>query len=111
MLVEEIVGFRPDLTLISAPSAELGIALAQSYLPHVILMDINLPGMDGHEAQRLLRDDPRTAHIPVIALSANAMERDVKRSIAAGFFAYLTKPIDIDAFTAAVDKALAAAAE
>ncbi|NHZ43181.1 PAS domain S-box protein [Massilia aquatica] len=110
MLVEEIVGFRPDLALITAPSAELGIALAQSYLPHVILMDINLPGMDGHEAQRLLRDDPRTAHIPVIALSANAMERDVKRSIAAGFFAYLTKPIDIDAFTAAVDRALAPAA-
>ncbi|NIA00482.1 PAS domain S-box protein [Massilia sp. CCM 8734] len=109
-LVEEIVGFRCDLALVSAPSAELGIALAQSYLPNVILMDINLPGMDGHEAQRLLRDDPRTAHIPVIALSANAMERDVKRSMAAGFFAYLTKPIDIDAFTAAVDRALAPAA-
>jgi PAS domain S-box-containing protein len=111
MLVEEIVGFRADLALISAPSAELGLALAQSYLPRVILMDINLPGMDGHEAQRLLRDDPRTAHIPVIALSANAMERDVKRSIAAGFFAYLTKPIDIDAFTAAVDQALASLPE
>ncbi|HEX8612669.1 MAG TPA: PAS domain S-box protein [Telluria sp.] len=110
-LVEEIVGFRPDLELISAPSAELGIALAQSCLPHVILMDINLPGMDGHEAQRLLRENPRTAHIPVIALSANAMERDVKRSMAAGFFAYLTKPIDIDAFTAAVDRALSPAPE
>ncbi|MDQ1817033.1 PAS domain S-box protein [Massilia sp. CCM 9210] len=111
LLVEEIVGFRPDLALISAPSAELGIALAQSYLPQVILMDINLPGMDGHEAQRLLRADPRTAHIPVIALSANAMERDVQRSIAAGFFAYLTKPIDIDAFSAAVDRALAPASD
>ncbi|MDM5179076.1 PAS domain S-box protein [Massilia sp. DJPM01] len=110
LLVEEIVSFRPDLTLISAPSAELGIALAQSYLPQVILMDINLPGMDGHEAQRQLRANPRTAHIPVIALSANAMERDVKRSIAAGFFAYLTKPIDINAFTAAVDRALASGA-
>ncbi|CUI06222.1 PAS domain S-box protein [Massilia antarctica] len=110
ILVEQIVGFRPDLALISAPSAELGIALAQSYLPQLILMDINLPGMDGHEAQRQLRANPRTAHIPVIALSANAMERDVKRSLAAGFFAYLTKPIDIDAFTAAVDQALAAGA-
>ena len=106
-LVEQIVGFRPDLQLISAPSAELGIAMAQSHVPQVILMDINLPGMSGHEAQRVLRDDVRTAHIPVIAVSANAMERDVRRGLAAGFSAYLTKPIDIVAFGAAIDAALA----
>ncbi|HZV65084.1 MAG TPA: PAS domain S-box protein [Telluria sp.] len=106
-LVEDIIGFRPDFTLISAIDAKSGIALAQSHRPHVILMDINLPGMSGREAKKLLSADERTAHIPVIALTANAMSSDIKKGIAAGFFRYLTKPLDVDVLLAAIDDALA----
>ena len=85
----------------------MGVALAQARMPQVILMDINLPGSSGTVAQQILSDDPRTAHIPVIALTAHAMEGDVRRGIAAGFFRYLTKPISLVAFNDAVDSALA----
>jgi CheY-like chemotaxis protein len=69
-------------------------------------MDLNLPGMGGLEALRVLRADPRTADIPVIALTANAMPRDVERGLAAGFFRYLTKPINIPVFNDAIDSTL-----
>ena len=105
-LVQEVVGFRHDLTLVSAGDAVSGIALAQSRQPRVILMDINLPGMNGREAKRVLASQPGTAHIPVIALSANAMPSDVKLGLAAGFFRYLTKPVDLDVLLAAIDDAL-----
>ena len=78
-LVEQILSFRTDIALISAPEAHLGIQLALAHLPNVILMDIHLPGMSGAEAQRVLRDEPRTAHIPVIALSASAMPRETSK--------------------------------
>ncbi len=106
MLVEEIIRFRGDLHLISAIDGERGVALARAQLPQVILMDMNLPGISGAEAQKILRDDPLTAHIPVIALTANAMANDVRQSIEAGFFRYLTKPIRIAALTEAIDSAL-----
>jgi signal transduction histidine kinase/CheY-like chemotaxis protein len=106
-LVEEIVRFRPDLRLLSAPDAALGIELAKAHLPAIVLMDLNLPGMSGTAALRELRADPATAAIPVIALTANAMPRDVERGLASGFFRYLTKPINIDEFTAAIDSTLA----
>ena len=61
-------------------------------------MDINLPGLSGLEALKILRQDPATAHIPIVALSANAMPRDVKRGLDAGFFRYLTKPIKVSEF-------------
>ena len=61
-------------------------------------MDINLPGISGIEALKILRDDPATAHIPVVALSANAMPRDIEKGLEAGFFRYLTKPIKVDEF-------------
>ena len=61
-------------------------------------MDINLPGISGIEALRILRGDPATAHIPVIALSANAMPRDIEKGMQAGFFRYLTKPIKVPEF-------------
>jgi protein-histidine pros-kinase len=105
-LVEEIIGFRPDLTFLSAVDANSGIMLAQSQRPDVILMDINLPGMNGNEAKRVLGADPRTAHIPVIALTANAMSSDIKKGIAAGFFRYLTKPIEVEVLHTAIDDAL-----
>lgn len=106
-LVEEIISFRPDLKLLSAPDGHLGIELARAHQPDIILMDINLPGLNGIDAVKLLRTDPRTAHIPVIALTANAMPRDVEKGLAAGFFRYLIKPINIDEFTEAINSTMA----
>lgn len=106
-LVEEIVSFRRDLRLLAAPDGHLGLQLARAHRPEVILMDLNLPGMSGFEVLRQLNADPETADIPVIALTANAMPRDVERGLAAGFHRYLTKPIDIDKFTEAINSTLA----
>ncbi|WP_332861506.1 PAS domain S-box protein [Janthinobacterium svalbardensis] len=105
-LVEDIISFLPHLRMISATDARHGIALALERRPDVILMDINLPGMNGNQAQRILRNDPRTAHIPVIALTANAMKGDIHHGLAAGFFRYLTKPVEIPQLNAAIDEAL-----
>jgi CheY-like chemotaxis protein len=110
-LVQEIISFRPDLTLLSAPDGHLGIELARVHHPDIILMDINLPGVNGIDALKLLKQDPATSHIPVIALTANAMPRDVEKGIAAGFFRYLIKPINIDEFTDAINSTLAYIAE
>jgi CheY-like chemotaxis protein len=105
-LIQEIISYRPDLLLLTAADASLGIELARAHQPEVILMDINLPDISGNEALIVLRKDSRTAHIPVIALTANAMPRDVANSMAFGFFRYLTKPINIDEFLEALDSAL-----
>jgi CheY-like chemotaxis protein len=86
---------RKELELRDALTAEIGIELARAEPPALILMDINLPGMDGYEALKVLKADARTAHIPVVAISANAMMGDEERGLAAGFGAYFTKPIDI----------------
>ena len=69
-------------------------------------MDINLPGIDGFAALKILRKDPMTAHIPVLALSANAMPRDIEKGLEAGFLRYLTKPIKVNEFMEALDLAL-----
>lgn len=106
-LVEEIVRFRQDLRLLSAPDGHMGLSLARAHQPELILMDLNLPGMSGIEVLRQLRADPLTGNIPVIALTANAMQRDIERGQAAGFNRYLTKPIDIDRFTEAINSTLA----
>ena len=82
--------------LLDAPNAELGLALAQSERPDVILMDINLPGMDGFKALRALQANPTTRNIPVIAVSAGAMPQDIKRGQEAGFFDYIVKPVDLE---------------
>ena len=108
-LVEEIIRFRSGLRLLSAPDARLGIELARAHRPRVILMDLHLPGMSGDDALKILRDDRRTAHIPVIAITAHAMPRDVAKGLAAGYFRYLTKPLLLDAFTEAIDSALTVA--
>ena len=105
-LVEQIIARRPDLRLLSAADGNLGIEFACAYLPEVIMMDINLPGMSGVEAMKILRADPATAHIPIIALSANALAHDIEKALAAGFFNYLTKPIKVNAFMEALDVAL-----
>jgi CheY-like chemotaxis protein len=105
-LVSQLVARRSDLRLISAPDALLGIQYARACQPQVILMDINLPGMSGLEALEVLLADPATQHIPVIALSANAVPRDIERALAAGFFNYITKPIVVGKFMLALEAAL-----
>jgi CheY-like chemotaxis protein len=91
---------------VTAVNGTLGIELARANQPQVILMDINLPGISGIKALKILRDDPATAHIPVIALSANAMPRDIEKGLEAGFFRYLTKPIKIKETMETLNEAL-----
>ena len=110
MLIEQLIARRPDMCLLSARDGNQGIQLARTHHPEVILMDINLPGISGIEALKILRGDPATAHIPVIALSANAMPRDVEKGLQAGFFRYLTKPIKVDEFMDTLEVALEYAA-
>jgi PAS domain S-box-containing protein len=110
-LVEELMQRRGDLRLLTAINGNLGLELARAYLPDVILMDINLPGISGYEALNSLREDPATRHIPVLALSANAVPRDIEKGLEAGFFRYLTKPIRVREFMEALDVALEHAAE
>jgi len=107
-LVSLLIARRPDLCMLGAGDAARGLELARDKHPDVILMDINLPGLSGIEALALLRQDPATAHIPVIAISANAMVGDIKRGLEAGFFRYLTKPINVTEFMETVDEALEA---
>ncbi|OBV37108.1 PAS domain-containing hybrid sensor histidine kinase/response regulator [Janthinobacterium psychrotolerans] len=106
ILVEQLIARRSDLGMLSAIDGHLGIALARQHQPDLILMDINLPGISGSEVLSLLRADPLTAHIPVIALSANALPRDVRKGLEAGFLRYLTKPINVPEFMEALDTAL-----
>jgi len=105
-LVEQLIARRQDLRLVTAVNGTLGIELARATQPQVILLDINLPGISGFQALKILREDPVTAHIPVVALSANAMPRDIAKGLQAGFFSYLTKPIQINEFMDVLDTAL-----
>jgi CheY-like chemotaxis protein len=105
-LIEQLVARRPDIRLLSARDGHRGIELARANQPDVILMDINLPGISGIEALKILREDPATAHIPVVALSANAMPRDIEKGLQAGFFRYLTKPIKVNEFMETLEVAM-----
>ncbi len=95
-LVECILGQRADIRLLSSSAPGLGLELAQAHRPALILLDINLPEMDGYAVLRHLRENPATRPIPVVAVSANAMTDDLARGMAAGFYEYLTKPLDVD---------------
>jgi len=106
MLVEQIIDGHPCLRMLSAHDGKLGVELARVHLPEVILMDISLPGISGIEALKILREDPATAHIPVIAISANAIPHDIENGLEAGFFCYLTKPFKVNEFMNALDDAL-----
>jgi len=105
-LVEQLIARCPDLRLVPAVNGNLGVELARSVRPAVILMDINLPDINGIKALEILRKDPATARIPVVALSANAMPRDIARGLEAGFFRYLTKPIQVKGFMDTLNAAL-----
>jgi len=97
---------RPHLRLISAHTGELGISLAESQRPDLIILDISLPGMDGYEVLGVLRNTTATADTPIFALSANAMQRDIEKGLAAGFDDYLTKPIDVTRLLSTIDTLL-----
>ena len=105
-LMESIVARRPGMRLLCAQTGTKGIEMARASPPDAILMDINLPDFSGFMALQLLREDPATMHIPVIALSANALPLNVESGLEAGFFRYLTKPIVLEEFTRALDEAL-----
>jgi PAS domain S-box-containing protein len=105
-LVEQIIARCPDIRMMTAVTGTLGIELARATRPTVILMDINLPGISGIKALKILSEDPVTAHIPVVALSANAMPRDIANGLEAGFFRYLSKPIKVKDFMDTLNAAL-----
>jgi PAS domain S-box-containing protein len=106
MLVEEIVARRIDVRLLTARDGRRGIEIACASRPDVILMDISLPDISGVEALQVLAGNPATTHIPVIAISANALPRDIENGLAAGFFRYLTKPIRVNELLETLDVAL-----
>jgi two-component system, cell cycle response regulator DivK len=92
----------PDFEYVEADSATRGIELALETVPDLILMDISMPDMDGLTATAKLRDLAAVRHVPIVALTANAMEGDKERFIAAGCDGYISKPIDIDTFVETV---------
>jgi PAS domain S-box-containing protein len=100
--MQDLLSTLDAIELVTAPTAEMGVELARGCHPNVIIMDINLPGMSGLDALRLLRELPETKSIPVIALTAAASERDRQRGERAGFYRYLTKPVKVDELEAAL---------
>lgn len=105
-LLQQIFARYPQLELEIAEEAFLGIYKARSTTPDLIILDINLPGLDGYEVLAVLKNDPSTGQIPVVGLSANAMPYDVERGRKAGFFDYLTKPVDINELIGVFNKLL-----
>jgi CheY-like chemotaxis protein len=105
-LIRKIISRIPDVRLLTAVSGKIGINSARASLPDVIMTDINLHDISGFKVLEILLSDPATAHIPVIALSANAMPINIESGLEAGFFRYLTKPIKIDEFMIALKAAL-----
>ena len=95
-----------QVRLLRANIGDYGTQIARARLPDIILMDVHLPGMSGLEAMKVLRVDPVTRHIPIIALTANAMASDIEAGLREGFFRYITKPIKVNEFMNALDDAL-----
>lgn len=106
-LVKDIIAAeRPDIRLLIASNGKLGIEMARTHLPDVILMDVALPDISGTEAMEFLRKDPLTENIPIVALSADAMPNNISKGIEAGFFRYICKPFELTEFMYAIDEAL-----
>ena len=107
--MQDVMGDLPNVDLVTAPSAELGLDLVRAHRPDVVILDINLPGMSGFEARQRLREWPETRDIPVIGLSAAALVGDTRRATQAGFYRYLTKPVKVDELMRALDELFARA--
>jgi signal transduction histidine kinase/CheY-like chemotaxis protein len=105
-LMQAIMADLPGLVLLTAHSAELGLQLAETQAPGLVILDLNLPGMDGFSAAGLLKSRERTRAVPLVALSADATETARRKAAAAGFDFYLTKPLDIPAFWDTLKNAL-----
>lgn len=105
-LVARLLGQRKHIHLRTAHTPELGIELAMTCQPELILLDINMPGMDGYNVLEILKAEANLNDVPIIALSAKAMPRDIKRGLTAGFNDYLTKPINVVQFFEVIDKSL-----
>jgi len=105
-LVEQLLKTFPNIELVGAETAEDGLEIAQQKVPDLILMDINLPGMNGYEALDELKKIEVTKDVPVVAISANALASDVERGLDAGFSDYITKPINLQAFFSTIKKHL-----
>lgn len=106
ILIRQVLKTRPNIRLIFSRDSKTGIELALAHHPDLIMMDINLQGMDGFMALKVLRAYREIRSIPVIAVSANAMQEDVDRGLEAGFDSYITKPINIALFMEVVDRLL-----
>jgi CheY-like chemotaxis protein len=106
VFMQDLLGGFEGIELMIAPTAEMGVQLARARKPDVILMDINLPGMSGLDALKILKEWPETKDIPVIALTAAASERDRQRGERAGFYRYLTKPVRVDELERALEAVL-----
>jgi PAS domain S-box-containing protein len=104
--MRELIDELPSVELLTAPTAEIGLPLVRAHSPHVVILDINLPGMSGFEALQHLRGWPETRDIPVIGLSAAALLRDTKRASEVGFYRYLTKPVKVDELTQVLEELL-----
>lgn len=105
-LVRDVLTFK-GYQILEAENGEDGLRLARERLPRLVLMDIQLPGIDGIEALRRLRADEHTRAIPVIAVTASAMDRDRQKIMAAGFDGYQSKPLNVKEFVGAVEAMLA----
>jgi CheY-like chemotaxis protein len=106
-LVTQLLEGMSNINILSAAEPFQGLKLAEQHKPDLILLDINLPGIDGYEVLKLLRKQDANRHIVVIAISANAMSRDIERGLAAGFDEYITKPIDVRALKLMLEHKLA----
>lgn len=106
-LVAQIIGLRRYIHLLTAHTPELGLELARTHRPDLILLDINLPGMNGYQVLDVIQNDSRLQTIPVVAVTANAMTHDIERGRSLGFTDYLTKPIDVSQFLNIIDRCLA----
>ena len=103
-LVSKLLRMKPHINLITAHTPMLGLDLALAHLPELILLDINMPGMNGYEVLERIRKDKRLDNTPVIAVTADAMPQDIERGLAAGFSGYITKPINFKKFNETVDE-------
>jgi CheY-like chemotaxis protein len=105
-LIQRLMNRLPGVSLLDAPCGRFGVDRARTERPDLILLDINLPDIDGHEVCRHLRNHPETAAIPVVAVSANVMPQDIDKARRTGFDDYLTKPLDIKRFYEVVHRFL-----